>query len=255
MVLTWACDQFVVFDDVLPEADFATLWTHVQRLAYTPVNLGAPQSPWLLTDGQPMQAAATLAVVDPLAEGMDSRNARHPTGTPLDAFLDKVLGVREELVRWTGDPVSEWAVMTAVPWIYPPGSGLSWHTDGGMYSAAYAYYVHSQWDPHWGGELVLAHESTRQQRELELDPRDGQPVAAVAGRFDRSRLAARIAEPGFGHYVTPRPNRLVVMAGGHAHKIARVDATAGGHVRASIAGFFIRSRSIELVARSSTSTK
>ncbi len=255
MVLTWACDQFVVFDEVLPEADFAALWTHVQRLALQPVNLGAPLSPWLLTDGQPMQGPATLAVVDPLAEAMDTKTARHPTGTPLDTLVTQILGKSEPLARWTGDRVAEWAVLTAVPWIYPPGSALSWHTDGAMYSAAYSYYVHPVWDPHWGGELVLAHESTRYQRELELDPHDGKPVATAAERFDRSRLTARIAEPGFGHYITPRPNRLVVMAGGHAHKIARVDATAGSHVRASIAGFFLRSRSIELLARSSSSPK
>ena len=41
--------------------------------------------------------------------------------------------------------------------------------------------------------------------------------------------------------VLPRPNRLVVIAGGNYHAIKRVDPAAGDHVRCSIAGFFMRS--------------
>jgi hypothetical protein len=45
---------------------------------------------------------------------------------------------------------------------------------------------------------------------------------------------------GVGSYVVPKPNRLVVIKGGTPHAIAKVRASAGRHVRASIGGFFKR---------------
>jgi hypothetical protein len=43
---------------------------------------------------------------------------------------------------------------------------------------------------------------------------------------------------GFGSYVVPKPNRLVAIRGGTPHAIAKVRASAGSHVRASVGGFF-----------------
>jgi Rps23 Pro-64 3,4-dihydroxylase Tpa1-like proline 4-hydroxylase len=38
----------------------------------------------------------------------------------------------------------------------------------------------------------------------------------------------------------PKPNRLVILKGGVTHRVAPVSQAAGEHVRASIAGFFLR---------------
>jgi hypothetical protein len=46
---------------------------------------------------------------------------------------------------------------------------------------------------------------------------------------------------GIATCVSPRPNRLVLIGPDRPHRIARVDQNAGAHVRASIAGFFLRS--------------
>jgi hypothetical protein len=94
----------------------------------------------------------------------------------------------------------------------------------------------------------MAHPSARHQRDLEVDA-SGRPTGDHDQRFDRSRIAGLVEEIGIGQYLVPKPNRLVVMAGGHPHKIARVDTAAGNHVRASVAGFFVRARSIEAITR------
>jgi len=252
MKVTLETDQLAVFDDVLEPAQLASLWLHVQGLAFHPVNLGAPASPWMLSDGRPMQAPAAMAWIDPDAT-VEDRAARYPTNTPIDLVLERLINDHPRFARWVGPAVAEWSVVTAVPWLYSAGSALSWHTDGAMYSGAYSFYVHPQWDPHWGGELVLAHESARHQRELEVDPR-GRPNEDQGQRFHRTRMAELVEDKGIGAYVVPKPNRLVVIGGGHPHKIARIDKTAGNHVRASIAGFFVRARSIETIQRARLAT-
>lgn len=248
MKVTLETDQLLVLDDVLEPAAFESLWFHLQGLAYQAVNLGAPGSPWLLSDGRPMQGPGAVAWVDLDADVQDT-HARYPTNTPIDLVLERLVNDQSRLARWVGAAIAEWAVVTAVPWLYPAGSALSWHTDGSMYSGAFSFYVHPEWDPQWGGELVLAHESARYQRDLEVDPASGRATGDQDQRFQRTKLGALVEEVGVGHYVVPKPNRLVVVGGGHPHKIARVDPTAGSHVRASIAGFFVRSKSIETMRR------
>jgi len=43
---------------------------------------------------------------------------------------------------------------------------------------------------------------------------------------------------GFGSFVVPKPNRIVVIKGGTPHSIAKVAAAAGRNARASVGGFF-----------------
>ena len=43
---------------------------------------------------------------------------------------------------------------------------------------------------------------------------------------------------GMGQYISPKPNRLVVIAGGNPHMINKVSPSAGDHGRCTIAGFF-----------------
>jgi Rps23 Pro-64 3,4-dihydroxylase Tpa1-like proline 4-hydroxylase len=40
--------------------------------------------------------------------------------------------------------------------------------------------------------------------------------------------------------ISPSPNRLVLIGEDRPHRVTRVDQNAGAHVRASIAGFFLR---------------
>ena len=234
MKIALACDQFVVFDDVLEAIQLEELWSHVQTLRFRPVDLGA-HGAWLPDDGRPMTGPAVVAWLDPSRAIPDSKLTPFPTGTPLDTLVERLLDEAPGLVAWVGAPVEEWAALTAIAWLYPLGSALSWHTDSQMYSGAFAFYVHPAWDAHWGGELVFA------------DPSAGLRASA---RVERSVLSERIAERGIGIHVMPRPNRLVVLAAGHPHRIARVEPAAGDRVRASISGFFLRTQALAALDRS-----
>ena len=47
-------------------------------------------------------------------------------------------------------------------------------------------------------------------------------------------------DPGIATSVVPKPNRLVLIGANRPHRVSRVDQNAGAHLRASIAGFFLR---------------
>jgi hypothetical protein len=256
-----ACEQFAVFDDVLEPADLERLQAQFAELRFRPVDPGsagaagsarAGGSPWLPGDGRPMTGPAVAAWLDPARAIPDSKLTPFPTATALDPLVQRLLDEAPRLAAWIGTAGTDWGLMTAIAWRYPAGSALSWHTDSTAYSGAFAFYLHPAWDPHWGGELVFADPSARVVR----DPRD---VAWPAGRgggeaaddagIDRAGLAERIAARGIGAHVVPRPNRLVVIAGGHPHRIARVEPAAGDRVRASISGFYVRSQALAAMDR------
>jgi Rps23 Pro-64 3,4-dihydroxylase Tpa1-like proline 4-hydroxylase len=49
-----------------------------------------------------------------------------------------------------------------------------------------------------------------------------------------------LSKLGAGRFIAPKPNRLVVIAGGTCHRISPVTTSAGDHVRCTVAGFFHR---------------
>lgn len=114
------------------------------------------------------------------------------------------------------------------PWIYPPGTALSLHSDGGRYAGALTFFFHQQWKLHWGGWLVVMNSEANVSGSLSV------PV------FDDDLEAAAIADPGLGRMIMPLPNRLVVLAGSALHLVSRVDPTAGDRSRLSVGGFFLR---------------
>ena len=95
-----------------------------------------------------------------------------------------------------------WSRLSARAYRYPPGTGLEWHADADAYAGSYVLYAHRTWAPDAGGELMVA------------------------------------APSGVGDFIQPRPNRLVVMAGGPLHCVARVNPKADGD-RLSVSGFFL----------------
>ncbi|MBS0155252.1 MAG: 2OG-Fe(II) oxygenase [Nitrospira sp.] len=74
-------------------------------------------------------------------------------------------------------------------------------------------YVHEEWQPDWGGELILY----------------------------TSRSGGHAAQPDLfpTHCIEPRPGSLVMFTVPRFHRVCRVDATAGQHRRLSIAGWFM----------------
>lgn len=107
---------------------------------------------------------------------------------------------------------------------YAAGDCLSMHTDlETTYSAdrqplpairrlALTTYLHSEWHPDWGGELII------------YEPRGGQ----------QGKQTFEIT-----HCLAPQPGALVLFTVPRHHRVCRVDRLAGSHKRLSISGWFM----------------
>ena len=107
---------------------------------------------------------------------------------------------------------------------YKAGDCLSTHDDtDDAYSYAQGHlpptrrlalvtYFHQEWEPDWGGELILYKDNT--------DPRGPR-------RLEVSECIA------------PTPGSLVIFTVPRFHRVCRVDGLAGEHKRLSIAGWFM----------------
>ncbi|MCS6306283.1 MAG: 2OG-Fe(II) oxygenase [Nitrospira sp.] len=74
-------------------------------------------------------------------------------------------------------------------------------------------YFHEEWQPDWGGELII-----------------------YERRTDRDAGAVNLVPT---HCIEPRPGSLVMFTVPRFHRVCRVDHTAGQHRRLSIAGWFM----------------
>lgn len=78
-------------------------------------------------------------------------------------------------------------------------------------------YFHEEWQPDWGGELII------------YEPRTDCDAGSV------NLVPA--------HCIEPRPGSLVMFTVPRFHRVCRVDHTAGQHRRLSIAGWFMTEHS------------
>ena len=252
-------EQLAVLDDFLPAADFAALWGHLQDADYRHVNAGSIPGVWRVHDGDPLVGAGALLCTPSLQRKLDAGavEAPHesgqprepvvrpkfvPTGTPLDAVIRAIEATAAEHADVVGRAERDWELISGGAYVYPAGTGISWHADAVDCSGAFIYYAHPRWDVTFGGELLVADRSSR----LGLDE-----IRRRHKRhhFDSSVETEQLLDPGHGRFFMPRPNRLILLAGGNSHMVSRVSPAAGGQVRASIAGFFLRPDTALMVAR------
>lgn len=78
-------------------------------------------------------------------------------------------------------------------------------------------YVHEEWQPDWGGELIIY----ERRADRAVGPINLMPT----------------------HCIEPRPGSLVMFTVPRFHRVCRVDPTAGEHRRLSIAGWFMTEHS------------
>lgn len=107
---------------------------------------------------------------------------------------------------------------------YAAGDCLSTHNDTeegyspdrqarpALRRVALVAYLHSEWNPDWGGELILY--ETRKNRQ-------GERVCDVS------------------QCIAPQPGSLALFTVPRYHRVCRVDPLAGAHKRLSIAGWFM----------------
>lgn len=249
------CPQFHVYDDVLADEDFRDLWTFVRLETFVPVHQDVWQKAWRISDGIPLRSLTAVQLDGQAAAGggdaaVTGRQARsYPTGTAVDKVLDAIVAGLGGLAELVGRRRVDFEGISACTYLYPQGTGLSWHNDvPRRYTGAYVFFAHPEWNCQWGGELFLA-DAPRRPEELGEGSvvalrREGaglKPATLVVPAFlDNEHVDAELGRTGMGRYIAPKPNRLVVIAGGSPHMINRVSPAAGDHVRCSVSGFFHR---------------
>jgi len=134
--------------------------------------------------------------------------------------------VNNERINQFLDNIGGWSSFTIRAYLYPSGSGLTWHTDRKCV-AAYVYYVHELWDPAWGGEILL--DMSEQNEPVCKTAADTKLYPSYPGV-----TASR------GVFYLPMPNSLVLFRGGTPHCVKKVEPAAGNRARASVSGFFYR---------------
>jgi len=184
--------NYVVIDDVFPEQTFDYL-----RRAYFSEDLKLvghfDTKAFSVSDGIPYRAAPHYYM-----------SAQFKTPNASTGKFAEFASVVDELHR-KYFPQELYKNISVTAYCYQQGTGLGWHNDAGTgYHGSYAYYLHSEWKPTWGGHLLIGEDE-------------------VGGRF-----------------IPPRPNRLVFIRRGIPHMIQRIDRNAGENCRLSLSGFFLR---------------
>lgn len=214
---------FAIFDDVLLQSDHLALWDALLQKRWEFVHQKRWVQEFPLRDGQPLWSDVMLsAPVDPQKDA-------YPFENPLDTLVGVVEEKAALCAQLMGAKGESWDYFMLRPTLYPMGSALSWHRhDPGKTAGAYIYYAHPEWDPAWGGELLLA------------SPKTGAlPFhAARATGFEPPQEKESLMAEGFGTYIIPKANRLVILSSNAQHCIKRVEPSAGDNVRLSVQGFF-----------------
>jgi len=230
--LTLSTEQIRIYDDFLDPDAFKALLPHTTEDTFGIVHREEWRKVWRLGDGLPLEGTTTYYRPD--ASGYDTdEDPRYPTGTPIDTVIE---AIHQTAVADAADIVggagSEWNCMSLTPWVYPQGSGLSLHRNRDAYSGSFTYFIHHDWNFHWGGQLLILDPRTGNG----YDPDDSPYNPPFLSDQDENRAAA---EPGIGLSILPKPNRLVFIAPETYQMITRVDANAGNRPRVALAGFFM----------------
>lgn len=221
MRLTAKDSSVAVVDDIFEPEIFRKFWAYFNSLDFAYRSMTGWVKVWKISDGQ-------------VLAGVPSYYSKGPFDSPLEWLRQTVLVLAkqhfEDLVGKEGE---DWQDIIFTPYVYPTGTKISWHDDEN-YTGACIFYPHVSWDPHWGGELMVAKvpalEEIKNLNDYEEDV------------FKREYLKPLLNAQGMGLYFSPLPNRLVFTHGSAWHCINRVDKSAGDNVRCSIVAFFMKNK-------------
>jgi hypothetical protein len=228
MILRYRDSRVAVYDNSLLGDEQHELLKYLDAATFRKVLPAAWGKAFLLASGEPLVGLQVLSA----KPSPESSALSYPTETALDILIRRVFACRPEIAELLGPDGSSWTHFTVCPYVYPAEAGLGWHTDGHV-SGAYIYYAHSQWRPHWGGELLVAYSET-----------DCAPYTTSSRGILRNEVLESALSQGLGYYFAPLPNRIIFLRAHTPHMIKTVDRAAGDNLRLSLSGFFLRSDSI-----------
>ena len=235
MKLVFSNDVFAVIDAFLPQTDFVKIWNFIQTEKFRFVHSSEWVNAFNLEDGTPLWGNISISHSRP--EPCTTEKV-YPTETTVDLFIKHLILCSSEFKHLIGSKDKDWDFFFARPYLYPRGTGLSWHTDGKYkISGAYVYYCHPQWRLNWGAELLI-NQTPNQNFEYPEVSLINDKTQKTGFHLNSDELDNYMGD-GIGHYITPKPNRLVIFRNNILHCIKKVENAAGNHVRASITGFFM----------------
>lgn len=220
MKLTVKDPRMAVVDDVFEAPVFTDFWRFFNTLDFAYRSMTGWQKVWRINDGQ-------------ILAGMPYYQSQFPFNCPMDWLSQIILQLaRDHLQDIVGKEGEDWKDILYTPYIYPSGTKISWHDDYG-YSAAAIFYPHLEWNPHWGGELLIAKTP---------DPESIPDTKVDNNLMTRDQYAPLLNAYGMGTYISPLPNRIAFTSGKVWHSINRVDQAAGDHMRCSVVAFFLKEK-------------
>lgn len=206
-------------DNLLPKPAFDALADFAESARTAPVTYDDPKGVW--QDNAPYNPFQSRTIVWPnddtylpLLKSLPDIDV-YPMGTPVD---DALRAIRRSTVEYEllGDAPSSSAGAIASINRYGPGSRLMWHGDDDGYVGAFTYYIHRNWNANDGGQFLYQ--------------------------------AGRSSEGYEGCFITPRPNRLVIVRPPLPHAVAPIVATPGND-RIALTGFFISFQKAEYLIK------
>lgn len=228
----YVSSQVTVFDNVFTAGERDQLFLYVNKQEFRSVHVPVWQKVWRLGDGAPLVGPTWNS--DRLREDGSLTDPSEAVGI----FFRRVLSLLAEAESVT-KMRRDWTTLSATPWIYPVGAGLSLHVDGkSRLAGAYAYFLHQDWNIHWGGQLIVLDPASPNTFDTSTD----QSLARGSRWLVDDVENERVWEPGLGLCIFPKPNRIVFISPTAQHFITRVDSAAGQNARLSIAGFLLEAK-------------
>ncbi|MEP6818747.1 MAG: 2OG-Fe(II) oxygenase [bacterium] len=231
--------QAVIFDDFLPEDIYQRINRFALGMDYEHINTkGKIRRGWHIHDGFPLRSVLDLIYFND-ENNKPKEGYVYPTNAELDLFTDHLLAIQpaaEDIVGKRG--AGGWELFSVTSWIYPPGTGLTMHTDGHGYTGAYVYFLSPTWRTHWGGMLLLADEEMNRTVHAYRNTQDENDFYARKW-LNANNSEELMMEHGLAKCIFPKRNRLVFIHNEAYHMVTRVNEAAGDNPRMTLAGFFI----------------
>lgn len=217
----------LVFDDLLPASAYRACWQWFESQNFSFMNAVNLRKVFRLDDGKPL--------VGSLVEHTRQRERQAIPAVAIDALFNALDAHAEAIDHFLGQ---SWSGVQGVTYAYPAGAGLSWHIDGPSLGSL-LYYMHPAWGAHWGGELLIASgAASRAVPERVTVTLSASKAVDYRPVFDTRHEDHCILTDAHGVFISPKPNRLVILKPGVKHMLKRVEPAAGNAVRCSLAALF-----------------
>lgn len=227
--------NFCIIDDFLDDKLKTLVWNYVQTEEFRHVRDPKWDKAFRLQDGNPLRGPAYLSHKNPL----DEKRPTYPTRKGIDIVFKNIIENMDKISKWVGSQDKDWAFFFARAYIYEMNQGLSWHRDNNYNATgAFVYYAHPYWEYQWGGELLIDPNIDRSVENPTIELYE-EGIKRGGSHLDTTHENKLLGNKAFGHFIQPKPNRLVILKSGIYHTIKKVDPSAGDNVRAIIQGFFL----------------